>query len=787
MPAKTKNASSSSQLSRFMRKRLDETLGILLIGLAASMVIALFTYDPLDPSLNTARAAGNIHNYIGPIGAYFADIFLQAFGLASYLLPLVLTGWGVHLFKHQKFEAMPGRLLALIIGVLTAAYMLSIIPCPHAWHMHTGLGGAAGDVFLTFTYNALHPLIGQATKPLIGLTAFAATFALITVSTFLSMRQVLRNLSTLLVFIATLIWTPFHSLWKAFRTPKNQDFIEPKKIKRQKKAPTEPPLYTEEEIPPFDDPMDQQPEMSSARIAMPSAASAPPKTSPKRAAPVKKGDYHIPDTDLIHQPKNQDTQKVDHDSLAQTATALEAVLQDFGVKGEIVKVHPGPVVTLYELIPSPGTKSSRVISLSDDIARSLSATSVRIAVIPGKNAIGIELPNDTRQTVYMREMLDATSYHDSPAKLPLIMGKNIGGEPIVVDLARMPHLLMAGTTGSGKSVAINTMILSLLFRYTPQECRLIMVDPKMLELSVYEGIPHLLAPVVTDPKKAIVALRWAVREMENRYKAMSKLGVRNIEGYNARIAEAEASGEDLKRQVQTGFDAETGQPTYEEEELSFEKLPYIVVIVDELADLMLVAGKEIEGAIQRLAQMARAAGIHLIVATQRPSVDVITGTIKANFPTRVSFMVTSKIDSRTILGEGGAENLLGQGDMLYMAGGGRITRIHGPFVKDQDVEKVVTYLKKQGSPQYVEAVTEADDENNPFEAPSGGKSGDELYDRAVAVVLKHKKASTSFVQRQLQLGYNRAANLIERMESEGLISAPNHAGKREILGGSDFE
>ena len=463
------------------------------------------------------------------------------------------------------------------------------------------------------------------------------------------------------------------------------------------------------------------------------------------------------------------------------------------MRGQIINARPGPVVTLYELEPAPGIKSSRVIGLADDIARSMSALSARVAVVSGRNAIGIELPNDKREKVYFREMLSSDEYTDTQAKLPLCLGKTIGGEPVVVDLARMPHLLIAGTTGSGKSVAINTMILSLLYRLTPDQCRLIMVDPKMLELSVYDGIPHLLTPVVTDPKKAVVALKWAVREMEERYKKMSKLGVRNIDGYNVRLAEAKAKGETLSRTVHTGYDKETGEAIYEKEELDLEPLPYIVVIVDEMADLMMVAGKDIEGAVQRLAQMARAAGIHVILATQRPSVDVITGTIKANFPTRISFQVTSKIDSRTILGEQGAEQLLGQGDMLYMAGGGRISRVHGPFCSDDEVEKVVRHLKSQGQPQYLEDVTKADDEEldedgNPvFDATSMGATGDatDLYQQAVQIVTRDKKASTSYIQRRLQIGYNRAASLMERMENEGIVGQANHAGKREILVGQE--
>jgi S-DNA-T family DNA segregation ATPase FtsK/SpoIIIE len=438
------------------------------------------------------------------------------------------------------------------------------------------------------------------------------------------------------------------------------------------------------------------------------------------------------------------------------------------------------VVTLYELEPAPGIKSSRVIGLADDIARSMSAVSVRIAVVPGRNVIGIELPNVRRETVYLRELLSSEGYERTASKLTLVLGKDIGGAPVMADLARMPHLLIAGTTGSGKSVAINTMILSLLYRLTPDECRFIMIDPKMLELSVYDDIPHLLAPVVTEPGKAVVALRWTVKEMENRYRMMSELGVRNIAGHNQRLGEARRKGEHLTRKVQTGFDPDTGKPMIEEQELDLKPLPLIVVVVDEMADLMLVAGKEIEGAVQRLSQMARAAGIHIIMATQRPSVDVITGTIKANFPTRISFQVTSKIDSRTILGEGGAEQLLGQGDMLYMAGGGRVTRVHGPFVSDLEVEQVVGALRAQADPDYDEAVTE--DETAGFEAV-GQDSGDVLYDQAVSLVLRERRASTSFIQRHLQIGYNRAARIMDQMEAKGVVSSANHAGKREVLPG----
>ncbi|MFK0689180.1 DNA translocase FtsK [Mesorhizobium sp. IMUNJ 23033] len=502
--------------------------------------------------------------------------------------------------------------------------------------------------------------------------------------------------------------------------------------------------------------------------------------------------FEMPSLHFLSEPKNvvRDA-SLSKDALEQNARLLEGVLEDFGVKGEIIHVRPGPVVTLYELEPAPGIKSSRVIGLSDDIARSMSAIACRVAVVPGRNAIGIELPNAKRETVYLREIMASRDFETTKAKLALALGKTINGEAVIVDIAKMPHVLVAGTTGSGKSVAINTMILSLLYRLTPQDCRLIMIDPKMLELSVYDGIPHLLTPVVTDPKKAVVALKWTVREMEDRYRKMSKVGVRNIDGFNARVQQAEKKGEKISRTVQTGFDRQTGEAIYETENLDLEPMPYIVVIIDEMADLMMVAGKDIEGAVQRLAQMARAAGIHVIMATQRPSVDVITGTIKANFPTRISFQVTSKIDSRTILGEQGAEQLLGMGDMLYMAGGGRIQRVHGPFVSDDEVEKIVAHLKLQGVPEYLDAITEDDGEDDDDEPSGKGGSGgggggnfedsDDPYDQAVAVVLRDGKASTSYIQRRLGIGYNRAASIIEKMEKEGIVGPANHAGKREIL------
>jgi len=525
------------------------------------------------------------------------------------------------------------------------------------------------------------------------------------------------------------------------------------------------------------------------RVTPPAGAMKPGRRVVREAQPsfLSAADYEFPPLALLAAPRAGHVDaELTMDALEANARVLEGVLEDFGVKGQIIHVRPGPVVTLYELEPAPGIKSSRVIGLADDIARSMSAISARVAVIPGKNAIGIELPNRTRVTVFLRELLASEDFERTKSRLPLCLGKTIGGEAVIADLARMPHLLVAGTTGSGKSVSINTMILSLLYWHKPEVCRIIPIDPKMLELSVYDGIPHLLTPVVTDPKKAVAALRWAVREMEERYQKMAKLGVRNIDGYNARLREAEKEGKALTRLVQTGFDRHTGEAIFEEEVLDLEPIPFIVVVVDEMADLMMVAGKDIEGAIQRLAQMARAAGIHLIMATQRPSVDVITGTIKANFPTRISFQVTSKIDSRTILGEMGAEQLLGMGDMLFMAGGGRIQRVHGPFVSDEEVEDVVAHLKRQGAPDYLTAVLEDEDEEGGDDEAGGGgldamSESDDLYDRAVALVLRDRKASTSYVQRRLSIGYNRAATLIERMEREGVVSPANHAGKREIL------
>lgn len=515
-----------------------------------------------------------------------------------------------------------------------------------------------------------------------------------------------------------------------------------------------------------------------------------PQSTPPATMPVKKTilqenqGFELPPIDLFNQTPNIVNKQETFDQLKKNAAELLAVLNDFGIKGNILEINQGPVVTLYEFEPSAGTKSSRVIGLSDDIARTLAALSTRISVIPGRNVLGIELPNKHRAFFYLKELIETREYRNSDLKLPIILGKDLSGKPYIADLARMPHLLVAGTTGSGKSVAINVMILSLLYRHSPENCKFIMIDPKMLELSVYDGIPHLLTPVVTEPGKAVVALKWAVKEMENRYRLMSNLGVRNIDGYNAKINDALKTNQKLERTVQTGFDPETGKPIYELVPIQLEKLPFIVIIVDEMADLMLVAGKDIESSIQRLAQMARAAGIHLIMATQRPSVDVITGVIKANFPSRISFKVTSKIDSRTILGEQGAEQLLGMGDMLYMGSASQITRVHCPFVADEEVERISSFLKAQATPSYITAVTESnEDEGSDFPMISNEEGSNEadLYRQAVAIVKRDRKVSTSYIQRMLRIGYNRAANLVEKMEREGIVSSANHSGKREVL------
>jgi DNA segregation ATPase FtsK/SpoIIIE, S-DNA-T family len=785
-----------------LRRRVREIGGLALICIAAVAAAALASWSVKDPSLSYA-SGGPVHNLLGKGGAIAADLLMQLFGIAALALVLPVAFWGWRLCTHRPLDRMRLRLPLWLAGAPLAAGFVACLVRPATWPLPTGLGGVIGDALLRLpawlSGGVLSGTPRLVIAALFGVTAFVVVAAACGFGFHappagedegeeeeaeeaesgggvfaIALGWVTHGLLSLKAHaargFAALLW--FRRTGTSARVARQR--LEPRIV---------PPAEPEEDAAEEEEEDGEEESHGKLKVTPRKAAKSATKAPGRKASQG----YEPPALNLLAAAKAQERFAPSMEALQEVATRLEHVLGDFGVRGEIINARPGPVVTLYELEPAPGVKSSRVIGLADDIARSMSAVKARVAVVAGRNAIGIELPNPTREKVYLRELLSTEDFNHSSAKLPLCLGKTIGGEPVIVDLARMPHLLIAGTTGSGKSVAINTMILSLVYRLSPSQCRLIMVDPKMLELSSYDSIPHLLTPVVTDPKKAVVALKWAVREMEDRYRKMAKLGVRNIDGYNARLAEAKSKGETLSRTVHTGYDQETGEAIYEKEEFDLEPLPYLVVIVDEMADLMMVAGKDIEGAVQRLAQMARAAGIHVILATQRPSVDVITGTIKANFPTRISFQVTSKIDSRTILGEQGAEQLLGQGDMLYMAGGGRITRAHGPFVSDDEVEKVVRHLKTQGQPQYLHEVT-VDEEGEEGEGGAvfdstgmGQAEGGDLYAQAVQVVTRDRKASTSYIQRRLQIGYNRAASLMERMEKEGIVGQANHAGKREIL------
>jgi len=819
--------STPSAGSVFFFRRLTEFIGLALICVALFTILAIWSYVPQDPSANKILPDESpTLNITGPVGAWIADPILQFAGGSAYLLLIIPLVWGLKLVRYKSIPRLWLRvtLLCLCIPITASAFsgLDYFLQIPELWPT-TSFGGFLGGYIKNLA--TPQPLIMEWYIGISTTAAIAITFATLSLrfhTIVLSFHYLVLGVYWILYTITKIfgsVATIFRFLgqirdrWKSAVEGNEYDDDDelpssPKEKKKSKKnigkKPSERALEDE-----FDDAMHEEDvapneeqsyisKKSSRRQIIPS-----PKEQARKIHEIKKRQksddsepqtsldfnmhdgFQIPSLTLL-KPAKHSKNTLSESALSQNAEMLEKVLEDFGVKGQIIEVSPGPVVTLYALEPAAGVKSSRVIGLADDIARSMSAVSARIAVVPGKNAIGIELPNNTREMVFLREILESKTYKTTSHKLPLALGKDIAGKPVVIDLAKTPHLLVAGTTGSGKSVGINTMILSLLYKYSPQECRFIMIDPKMLELSVYQDIPHLLTPVVTEPSKAVVALKWTVREMENRYRLMSNLGVRNVYGYNQRIAEANENGEILTRLVQTGFDPDSGKPTMERVPLDMTPLPFIVVIVDEMADLMLVAGKEIETSIQRLAQMARAAGIHIILATQRPSVDVITGIIKANFPTRLSFQVTSKIDSRTILGEQGAEQLLGMGDMLYMAGGSRITRVHGPFVDDKEVEQVVSFLKEQGTPEYIEEVM-VDDSPDGDDALSGSSSEgrDELFDRAVAIVAESGKASTSFVQRSLKIGYNRAANIIDQMEREGIITEADHVGRRKVLAGNN--
>jgi DNA segregation ATPase FtsK/SpoIIIE-like protein len=697
-----------------------EIFGAFVFFLALATIVALVSHCSEDPSFNTA-IDGSASNILSFVGSYYSDFMIQLFGTSAYVFSIILLSFGHQLIKYYVVSF--SRVITSFICCASFSIMLELI---HIKSLVPGIIGSMTVKFIDSKINTSLPLY------------FWILF-----------------LSISLIFLFSMIYITRIGL---------PDF---KKLAN---------LLIRKRNLIVGDNSDSQSEMETQ-----ASNNSKMKNNPKIANGIPKNGFTLPPLSLLKEAPSTG-EKLTESELKACSNSLIGVLNDFGISGEITGASPGPVVTLYELKPAAGIKSSRVIGLSSDIARYMSAVSARVAVIPGRNALGIELPNKKRQTVYLREILESDIYNKSPAFLPISLGKDISGEEIVADLAKMPHLLIAGTTGSGKSVGINAMILSLLYKLTPDECKFIMVDPKMLELSVYDDIPHLLTPVVTDPKKAVTALKWAVKEMESRYMSMSKLGVRNIEGYNAKLNNLKKSGESITRKVHTGFDPETGAPTYETQNVELDLIPYIVIIVDEMADLMLVAGKDIEVAVQRLAQMARAAGIHLIMATQRPSVDVITGTIKANFPTRISFQVSSKIDSRTILGEQGAEQLLGQGDMLYMASGGRMTRIHCPFVSDGEVEKVTENLKSQGEPHYISTILDDDDEQSGGDTDFDSSGDDPMYNEAVTLILREGKASTSFLQRHLKIGYNRAARIIDMMEKAGIVSPANHVGKREIIG-----
>ncbi len=708
---------------------------VLLMIVALILGLGLISYTPTDPAWNTVSGE-TAHNWLGPIGAWSADILLQLMGQVAFLVPLALLTFAVFLWFHLRW--VKTRAITLLIAFLIAVWIATTIPvkAEYIGWFKAGSGGFIG-YYLANWIPVPHGWW------LVLLWAFCSTLFIF------AFRLPALKITAL---TGKGLW------WGMKKMPVHM----PEKIKKPFAA-----LHVHNQI--------QKIKKAAPKVKVKAVKAAPIKTV------TEKEGMELPSTELLAAPKAVGGTQLSKDQMNQLSRSLESVLAEFGVQGQVVGAKPGPVVTLYEFEPASGVKTSRVIALADDVAREMRAVSVRMALVPGSNVIGIEMPNPKREMVYIRELVEDEDFKEHKGALPIILGKNIGGKPVYADLAKMPHLLVAGTTGSGKSVGINTMILSLLYRFTPEQCRLIMVDPKMVELSVYNGIPHLLIPVITEPAKSLMALKWAVHEMEDRYRNMSQLGVRNIEGFNEKLKEAKEKGLTLKRRVQTGFDPATGQPIMEDQAFDLTPLPYIVFIIDEMADLMGQCGKEADPLIQRLAQMARAVGIHLILATQRPSVDVVTGTIKSNFPSRISFQVRNKIDSRTILDEQGAEQLLGKGDMLYMPAGNKPTRVHGPFVSDEDVGAVVKHWADQGEPHYVEAVTADTDSMGAMGGAVGGGSGDSLYDQAVAIVLRDKKPTTSYIQRRLSIGYNKAATLIEQMEKEGVISAPNAAGKREIL------
>lgn len=748
------------QMMRASLIRSGALLGAAALGLFALFYgLAVLSYSAADAAFNSA-AADVQHNWMGRGGAYVSDAMLFVFGVpAIFLFPLLLV-FARRLWRDVPQPQWRRQLVLCLIGMLLIGFGMAY------WQHNSDIGlpaGWGGTIALLLD-NGTSALVGQIKgvfgtllRILIILGALAGGAALVIRSLQLE-RPLLR--------IPKLAMPKFGSVMGGAHALMGDDLAPPQIVEPK------PPRKSVE-------PDQRKPPVIEDRTLAPKKAAF--------ATGARQGDFFgsfvLPSLELLDPPPAISVPKLDKAALEANARLLESVLDDFHVKGQIVAVRPGPVVTMYELEPAAGIKSSRVIQLAEDIARNMSALSARVSTIPGRTVMGIELPNAHREAVVFQEMVGSDAFAEQKGALPIILGKNISGDPVIADLAPMPHLLVAGTTGSGKSVGLNCMILSLLYRLTPDQCRMIMIDPKMLELSSYDDIPHLLSPVVTEPAKAIRALKWAVEQMEERYRIMSSLGVRNLANFNEKVRNAAAKGAPLGRKVQIGYDPMTGQPQYEEESLAYEPIPQIVVIVDELADLMMTAGKEVEFLIQRLAQKARAAGIHLIMATQRPSVDVITGVIKANLPTRISFHVTSKIDSRTILGEQGAEQLLGKGDMLYMASGRGLTRIHGPFVSDDEVRRVADHWRGQGQPDYIQAVTEEPEEGGFDFGGMGGDDSEEdaQYRKACQIAFESQKASTSWIQRQLRIGYNSAARLIDRMEEDGFISAPNHIGRREVL------
>ena len=754
----------------FLNKVLWRLFGAFIITFTLAAFVSLIGYDAMDASSNVATAR-QINNYLGSFGSKLADFIVTYWGISLAVFLVAPISWGYNCLRLREFLHPYTRIMAFFLGSLFLSIFLGLLPSEYFGQYK--LGGSIGHLFASLSMNSSNIFNFPFRREILLFVSFCLTMLSFNFAVGITYKTWYKG------FRAIVVYT-----WKFLRLCFRIIALGISKIKftRNKEEADELVVKPEKEKAPKER---KEPKVKAEKEETPAASQN--KAAPK---PAKKKDiddgYMYPDVNLLSRPKDKGGNLISEKELESIARDLENVLQEFGVNGKIVKVRPGPVVTLYELEPAPGTKTARVIGLADDIARSMSAVSVRIAVVPGSNTIGIEMPNKNRETVWFKDLLEDPAFRETKNTLNVVLGKDIGGRNVYADLAKMPHLLVAGTTGSGKSVGVNTMILSLLYRMRPEECKLIMIDPKMLEFSMYNGIPHLLTPVITDPAKAVIGLKWAVKEMEDRYRAMAQLNVRNIAGYNQKLQELKASGEKIERTVQTGFDAETGKPIFEKQELDLTPLPYIVIVVDEMADLMLVAGKDVEAAIQRLAQMARAAGLHLIMSTQRPSVDVITGTIKANFPTRISFQVTSKIDSRTILGEQGAEQLLGMGDMLYMPAGQRPIRVHGSFVKDSEVEKVVEFLKTQREPEYVSGVTEGElsekDSGSVFDKGDFAAGSDEdLYAQAVAIVQNDKKASTSYIQRKLRIGYNRAASLIDKMEEEGIISAADHVGRREVL------